>query len=473
MVLPRSYRFQVALIFALLALCSVGLLGAFLLNQGYRLAKTDRLAGAQRSSVLLAANIASALYEDDLWQVYRSIQRYVGDSRDEVSAVAVLDRDHRIYATTIGPARDYLGRPANALGAAFPTAAHLSAIPHQALVREREGGFLVASPIMRDGEVLGTLMVHYSLQALLDGIRILIRRGAILVLCFLLVMVAAGAWLGAHLVRPVTQLGRCMGEVGRGNLRVSCRLQDQAGEIGDLGRGFEEMRQGLCEREAIIGEMIQAKRLAAVGRVAAGVAHEINNPLGGMMNALDTYRRHRDDPEIERSTLTLLERGLDQIHHTVRALLVEAKPQDRMLCTTDFEDLLTLIKPTAQAMGVGLDWCCVLPDAVMLPATQIRQVVMNLVLNALHATGKRGNVRFVCQLEDSHLVLTVTDDGPGFSPEQRDHMFEPFVSGFGHTGLGLWVSYQIITGLGGHIALGDVTRGACLKVSIPMDGDRT
>jgi signal transduction histidine kinase len=217
------------------------------------------------------------------------------------------------------------------------------------------------------------------------------------------------------------------------------------------------------------GEIVKAERLAAIGRVAAGMAHEINNPLGGMLNAIGTYRKHGDNPEVARRTLDLLDRGLAQLRSTVQALLVNARLEERMLTAQDLDDVRTLVEPQARKQSVSLVWDCPLQEPSGIPSSQIRQVLMNLVLNAIRATPEQGRVEIACRCEKDGLELTVSDTGAGIPAQHREHLFEPFLDQAKGTGLGLWVSFQIVTGLGGRIEALALQPGTRIRVWLPRN----
>src|SRR3546814_3123447 len=119
--------------------------------------------------------------------------------------------------------------------------------------------------------------------------------------------------------------------------------------MGVLNQQFSSMLNELEAKEALEREMVAAERLAAVGKVAAGVAHEINNPLGGMINALDTLQTHGTPDKLTTKTVELVRRGLNQIRHTVGALLVAARLDASQMSPADWEDLRTLIEPAIRS----------------------------------------------------------------------------------------------------------------------------
>jgi signal transduction histidine kinase len=214
--------------------------------------------------------------------------------------------------------------------------------------------------------------------------------------------------------------------------------------------------------------MVHSERLAAVGRFAAGIAHEMNNPIGGMLNAIGTHKRHRDDPVVTQKTLDLLERGLLQVRRTLQALLVEARPRDEPLTPQDLDDVRALVLGEAGRKGLDLDWACEVPDRLPLPASQVRQVLLNVVLNALQASPAGGALQVICRAKTDALAMSVRDQGPGIPPSQRARLFEPFSSGGQGSGLGLWVSYQVVRQLGGRIELSDADPGTRVDITLPV-----
>ena len=312
-------------------------------------------------------------------------------------------------------------------------------------------GFISAARIERDGERLGTLLVDYPLSSLDRHFMALFRTALLWSLLLVPILLLIGWLFGRQLTRPIERLKASMQRVGAGDLTVQCPGSQSTDEIGALARGFEDMLAGLREKRLLEQQMRQTERLVAVGQLAAGVAHEINNPLGGMLNAVNTFRRHGADPKVAGKTVDLLERGLKQIQNTVSALLVQARVESHPLALADLEDLHTLIASQVQKKGIRLDWQCNLTEHVPLPSTAVRQVLMNLLLNAIEATPEGGSVAMQCVPGPAHLALRVADDGPGIDADDMERLFQPFYSGTGGHGLGLWVTYQTISQLGGSI----------------------
>ena len=195
----------------------------------------------------------------------------------------------------------------------------------------------------------------------------------------------------------------------------------------------------------------EARQTSSLGKLPC-LKPSINNPLGGMLNAISTLKRHGSPDHLTQKTISLLERGLSQIRETVAALLVEAKVKSHPLSAADFDDVRILVGPAAHKLGTRLEWTIDLPVTLALPSTLVRQVLINLMLNAIAAAGKDGRVAMRATAEENALRLMVENNGKSLLPEQMTRLFEPFtsLSEQGH-GLGLWICYRIVTQLGGTI----------------------
>ena len=231
--------------------------------------------------------------------------------------------------------------------------------------------------------------------------------------------------------------------------------------------------QQLREKALIEGKVIQSERLVAIGRLAAGIAHEINNPLLGMLTSINTLRHHGAPDARTSKTLTLLERGLTQIKETVAALLVEATVTSRDFAPQDLEDIQTLIAPQVHKRRVTVIWSTTLTEPVPLPSTMARQIMINLILNAVQASEEGGEVEVAVAATGSILLLSVINGGRTLSRAQTEHLFEPFTNASDSgRDLGLWVCYQIVKQLGGNIAVGSTTVSGIgrtsFEVSLPF-----
>ena len=463
-----SYRAKLTLAFSALTLLGVSILGGLFVYTGYEALKNNRIATSRRMSACLASNIAKQMDVDQLYNVSETIERFAnGWDANEQPRVVILDPQQQVYLTNIQPARDYLALPLARIGPGFARLKHRLTDLSIAIAQEQDGRFFVLAPIDYQQQRLGSLIIEFPLAPLRAQSFHLLKLALIYSAALVALLWLLSWLLGERMTSPLRRLTDSMRRVGHGDLHVQCSLPQTGDELSELARGFEDMLAGLREKAALEDEMIKTERLAAIGRVSAGMAHEINNPLGGMINAISTYRRHGDDPQVADKTLDLLDRGLAQLRSTVQALLVNTRLEQRSLTPQDLDDIRTLLDAQARRKRVTLVCETDMPDPSGLPASQVRQVVMNLILNAIQATPEHGTIRVRCLQQQDELLIQVDDSGPGISAEQRKHLFEPFTESASGHGLGLWVSYRIIDDLGGSIHASDLSPGTRFEVHLP------
>ncbi len=254
---------------------------------------------------------------------------------------------------------------------------------------------------------------------------------------------------------------------------------DRNDEIGVLSKHFRRLCQRLetsqRELDTIREQVFQSEKQAALGRLVAGISHEINNPLGGMQNCVQTMQRNLDQPELQNRYLTLLGQGIDRIKGTVQQLLNIGRKEPLEIKSGDIDgeikDCVELI-----CMGhknIQLDLQLNIGKQVMTGIEALRQVIINLAANAVQSIGKdSGTIHVYSRLHMGSIHIEISDDGPGIAEENQDKIFEPFFTtkevGEG-TGLGLSVSHSLIERLGGNISVQDSPYGgACFTLTVPF-----
>jgi PAS domain S-box-containing protein len=223
------------------------------------------------------------------------------------------------------------------------------------------------------------------------------------------------------------------------------------------------------------------ERLSSLGLLTAGVAHEINNPLEGIANYLKLLERESLEPEQRARYLANVQHGFSRIRDIARDLLRFARPTDssaRLDFALAVERAFELVKLADRVRGVELALAIdERPLWVVGDAGRLEQVVVNLVVNAATACGAAGHVqltaRRVADGGAESVELCVEDDGPGIPPEDLRRIFDPFVSSTGSTGLGLAVSWGIVSAHGGELfAANRAERGACFTLRLPWSQER-
>jgi signal transduction histidine kinase len=237
-------------------------------------------------------------------------------------------------------------------------------------------------------------------------------------------------------------------------------------EISQLALQFVAMHSEIRRTRELEDQIQAAERMALTGRIASALAHEVNNPLGGMMNVISNLRlKGISDPFVEK-TANLLDRGLKQIAESITALMSQARKEHTLLALTDYEDLQTLSQPVAQKRQIAVNWDVSLPNTELaIRSVPVRQILLNLVLNAINAADSVVVVQV--RLSNQYLINTVINDGPSFSAS-----FQPVPTSDeqGRIGLGLWVSFRLTEQLGGslRIAASEPEDGTVAELILPL-----
>jgi two-component system NtrC family sensor kinase len=261
------------------------------------------------------------------------------------------------------------------------------------------------------------------------------------------------------------------------DLEIASILARQAGVAMENARLHSDLLANIRQVEESQQALIQAEKMAVAGRLTASIAHEINNPLQSVRNCLHLAGRMELTPEQRLNYHQMAKLELDRLMQTVQQMLdyfrpgsLDRKPVDlneivrRVLFLVDNQLLDNHIK-------YQIDYAPDLPQ-VMAVSDQIQQVLLNLVLNAMEAMPGGGNLLITTRASKDEVEILVEDSGPGIAPQDRERIFEPFVSTKdGGTGLGLAVSYGIISAHGGSLGIVEgAGTGACFRVSLPIGG---
>lgn len=233
----------------------------------------------------------------------------------------------------------------------------------------------------------------------------------------------------------------------------------------------------LKEMEA---RLVEQERLAAVGELAAIVAHEVRNPLAGIRGAceilLEGYRGDAARTEIGREVL----HQVDRLNGTVTDLLLYARPKAMDPVPTDLHALLdrvfAVLREEAEARGISIERSLAadLP-AVLADGRQLEQVLINLLQNAFHAVPEEGRVRVETTHADGRVALSVEDNGAGIPPDRLERIWKPFYTTRTQgTGLGLAICKKIVDAHGGTIeVVSPPESGARFTIRLPVEGPRT
>jgi len=313
-----------------------------------------------------------------------------------------------------------------------------------------------------------------------------------------LLLVAAYFALTRLIVRPLTDLAQAAERVAMGARRFSVPERG-ARELTELGRNLHIMTEHLIREEEALrakideveratvslkeaqNRLIRSERLASVGRLAAGLAHEVGNPIAALLGLEDLLLEGGLEPAEQQDFLQRMRKETERINRILRDLLQFARPGEApQLVGAAFGDVAAAVNDTAaliapQKAMQDVELELSLPDglpSVALADEQLMQLVLNLVLNAVDALDGGGRVRVAARPSAAGVQLTVEDNGPGVAAAVRERLFEPFVTtkevGKG-TGLGLAVCRGLVEAVGGSIALDlAFSGGARFVVELPV-----
>lgn len=472
-----SFRYKIPLRGSVLVLITALVVTASLIAREYDELRRDLATTSGHLGRVLANTLVAPLVHDDPWRAYEIINSPFHGGPPEVSPqtaalVMVLDANQRVFVATDPNQYPMLSDPGRANADFYElwqaVAKHREPDTRAVEVKGSETIYMI-TPVISDGYRLGTLVMGYSKSAFLPRFFGIAKRAGLITLAVLLLLLPASWYWGLRFAKPLVDLSRSMGRIGKDIPVEDVQVYKSQDEIGQLGEAFKNMLQGLREKQALEREVMLSERLAAIGRLASGVAHEINNPLGGMLNAISTYRRHGSNDPLAARTMELIERGLLQIKDTVSALLVEARVQSHPLTRQDIEDTRTLVQADALHKHVRFDWHNEVDGTLALPSTLVRQILINLMLNAVQAAPTEGSVSCRVARDEAALRLQVRNNGDYIPQERMEHLFEPFSSQReGGHGLGLWVTYQIVHQLGGEIVAESVPEETRFTVTLPL-----
>jgi two-component system NtrC family sensor kinase len=257
-------------------------------------------------------------------------------------------------------------------------------------------------------------------------------------------------------------------------------LRQMRGDLEEWGRTLEEkVRQRTEELVAMQARVAQSERLASLGMLAAGVAHEVNNPLGGILalTALTVEDMRDNDPN--RENLEEVIRQTERCRDIVKGLLEFSRQSKSNTELVDLnkvlEDTLSLVSKQALFFNINVvqDLAPELPG-VIADGSQFQQVFMNILMNAVQAMDERGTITIVTRHRraGNAVEVAISDTGHGIPPEQIDRIFDPFfttkASGRG-TGLGLSIAYGIVTTHRGTISVhSEVGKGSTFTIRMPV-----
>jgi two-component system, NtrC family, sensor kinase len=458
------------------------------------LTRATLVSADERSARALCATIAArAAATFEASHDPRAVERILGEHANRLDVAASCSFDSH------GARVACAGRPSDVAGMRAPASLGTESIRH---LRDTDGNTVleVACPVAD-----GTLVSRVDLDSAIERGSPLVRLVALYMAVFAFALIVFAYFsLTRLIVRPVEQLVAAADRVASGarTLRVP---RGGPRELSELAASVHAMAGKLISEEAALllkieeltetttrltqtqAQLVRSERMASVGRLAAGLAHEIGNPLAAIMGMHDLLLDGDLPPDVQRDFLRRIRNETERIQSVVRDLLDFARPEGAArtnrneAATADVEtvidDVVSLVKPQRPFRNVLIERQLEGAGRVAFAASKLTQVLLNMVLNAgaSVAASPRAGGRITLRAgpvdSGARVRIEIEDDGPGVAPGVRDRLFEPFATtkevGEG-TGLGLAVCRGLIESAGGEVGLdASYTSGARFYVVLP------
>ncbi|UCE99365.1 MAG: cache domain-containing protein [Planctomycetota bacterium] len=333
------------------------------------------------------------------------------------------------------------------------------------------------------GKIIGILYVGILEEKFID-----MRKKAIvwflgITLAGMLIALIVSSFLAEGVLQPIKRLLFASGQWAKGNLeyRIKTTRKD---EIAELSETFNSMASSLKERDDKLKEytsqqIMKSERLATLGQLAAGVAHEINNPLGAVLMYAHLALEDLQEKDVLRENLEKTVTEASRCKSIVKGLLDFARQTEPKVEESDINETLqrTLAIVENQALfqnvKVSKDFCPSLPK-VFMDVSQMQQVFTNIVLNGAEAMEGKGEMTVSTRMaaDNEYIEIEFSDTGCGIAPENHEKIFDPFYTtkeiGRG-TGLGLSISHGIIARHDGTIEVkSQPGRGTSFIIRLPL-----
>ncbi|MEW8454434.1 MAG: HAMP domain-containing sensor histidine kinase [Candidatus Thiodiazotropha sp.] len=461
---------------------SVGfLIGILMVVQDWKRFQNDLAEKALLLSESISITAPKAILRKDYWSLYLSLKNMASKgpgarSEHEITDAMILDAEGMVQAH-LHPAEHPIGllfSPRDEDDKALFREAMTVRTPTVLSSGDfsKDGFQEGVVPLFSDQKYLGVVRVRLSVASLFEKT----MSTAVIVLLSILLFVIIGSLLGTIVSRRVvgslTAITRGLEAVGRGEMTDFSPIPvKEGGEIGRLSVTFNQIMSELAEKKMLEEEIAMSEKLVALGRITAGVAHEVNNPLAGLLNCIDTLRKHPNDKVLIDRYLPVIDQGLHRIKDIVHNLLVGLKIEEsvEMITTGQVEKLHDLVLAEIGEREIDIIWKNTTDRDLFIPG-KTEQIICNLLKNAVEIVPENGIVRFNMHQRGTSLVIEVSDNGPGVATNIRNQMFDPFFTTKPNgTGLGLWVVYRLVQSMQGVIEVkSEAGKGTTFLIELPV-----
>jgi two-component system, NtrC family, sensor kinase len=469
--IPIGLRMEIVLNIAVLTMASLLLVGFTILKVSEQEIVEQKIAGSRIVLFSLQRGI-NAFQGLDWQQDPRFLQILAGFTQlGGVEGIWIVDRDLRSLVTQ--------GR-----GQRYDEALLKAMTQGDAGERLDKTGILwwtfydrliLTAPVVGKGRIIGGVQVAFSMADVMNRLQVFRRLFLVLIVVDSLVIIAFGSILLSRVVvNPLKRLVKVAQGIGGGDLGQRAPV-DYENEIGTLAKAFNQMVERLTEKQSDLQqaikqlrdtqeELLSSEKLASVGRMAAGVAHEIGNPLTSVLGHTEILykrlkRKKLKDGEILLDLVDRTRKETERINRIIKDLLQFSKPpsshRDDVDVNRVVQDSMNVVRVQERFHSITVD----LSLAEGLPlvqgnSDQLQQVLFNILINAADAMPQGGSISVRTEKDKLWVIIAIKDTGMGIAPENLGKIYDPFFttkSPDKGTGLGLSISLKIIDELGGRI----------------------
>jgi signal transduction histidine kinase len=261
-------------------------------------------------------------------------------------------------------------------------------------------------------------------------------------------------------------------QAGLSQLRtdLNYRLPDQHHELSTIVAAINEMAES---REKLEADLRREDRLRVMGRVVAGIAHEIRNPLNSIRLTIKVLERRLRKHNIGEEEVSIVTAETDRLDKLLNSILVfgadEPGRLHRQPILPVLERIMALVKPQVEERGVAACLSASPELEARMDGDHLQQAMMNLLLNAIDAAGRGGQIQVSAQRNNSHVEIDVEDSGPGLTKEQQERLFEAFyTTKTSGTGMGLAITRTLLEKMGATIQYVPAGSGAHFRILLPI-----
>lgn len=411
----------------------------------------------------LSVALGPFVLRKDVWEVFDTLDRARAAMDGQRLLLTVVSDDAGRVLAASDPLRAPVDSAMSEYVAGAGTMDTVSALGADPVVR-------VQALLEYQGRTIGQILTELDVSDLLAE-----RRHAfwVLLLGNLLaigVLSLGGYVLMRRMLRPITLLAAQMTRATGAPEAVPGDLVPKGdSELARLVQTYNAMSSAVEAKAEAERRLAERERFVSLGRLSSSLAHEINNPLGGLLNATDTILTYADRPDVVRTSAALIDRGLRHLRDVARTTLDQNR-LDRLgvaLSREDFDDLHILFEPEARRRGLQLDWRVNATDLPAMDSAPVRQIALNLLLNAAAVGQSGGTVSFVADASTCSLRLTLKDSGPGLPDTALRRLLtsEPMPPG---GGVGLRLVHDLVADMGGQIEHFRSNDTTMLTVTLPV-----